>query len=194
MSRDVYDCIDFGTLNCTFLYQCGPVLAGLKISNLLIIQAKQYKQAVYLIKSASLCAFVLNSSNGKITILVYDAYKLNEYLGRVECLAFLKKYGHKNLSINGILAEIAVRYNAYMNNRLSFPDELGLALGYPLSDVCGYINNCGKNFLINGYWKVYSNAETTSILFDKFDEETEKMIRRLILGENIKSIISKTVA
>ena len=55
------------------------------------------------------------------------------------------------------------------------------------------VNN-GKKFILNGYWKVYSNAETTKDLFNKFDEATEMMIRRLLKGDCIKSRISKKVA
>lgn len=194
MSRDVYDSIDFGMLNVTFLYQCGPVLAGLKISNLLIIQEKQLSQALSLITGAKLQAFMLNNSGGKVTILVYDKAKLEVYLKQKECITFLKNYGHKNLSLNGILFEIGLRYRVYMRDKSQFPDELGIVLGYPILDVRGYIDNNGKNFILNGYWKVYSNAETTKDLFNKFDEATEMMIRRLLKGDCIKSIISEKVA
>ena len=49
-----------------------------------------------------------------------------------------------------------------------FPHEIGIFLGYPLDDVEGFIKNKGQNFLLNGYWKVYSNKEEKEKIFKAY--------------------------
>ncbi len=38
-----------------------------------------------------------------------------------------------------------------------FPHEIGLFLGYPPEDVCGYIRNKGKCQKCTGHWQVYGD-------------------------------------
>lgn len=45
---------------------------------------------------------------------------------------------------------------------------MGILLGYPLCDVCGFIENEGKNYLCNGYWKVYANEEHAQQTFSRY--------------------------
>ena len=56
-----------------------------------------------------------------------------------------------------MLARLAERFTEYKEGRAEFPHEMGAFLGYPLSDVKGFIEHEGKDFLCSGYWKVYSD-------------------------------------
>ena len=45
-----------------------------------------------------------------------------------------------------------------------FPHEIGVFLGYPLSDVVGFIENSGRNFTCCGCWKLRGPAGGTASL------------------------------
>ena len=190
MSRDVYEEIDFRKLEYTFIYQCAPVIAGLKISNLLIVNRNQIKNALMLIKEFGLSAYLLYSTPDKVSILVFNMKKTEEYLMSEENISFINSLGYKEVSMNTVLREISVKYSGYMRQTSSFPDELGIVLGYPTEDVVGYIENKGKDFLLNGYWKVYSDPDKKESLFRSFDEATEDMIRKLISEKDIRYIVN----
>ena len=190
MSRDVYDKIDFKNPEYTFIYQCAPVLAGLKISNLLILNRLHLKKALELIRRFGLSAYMLYATENKVSILVFNRKKTEEYTMKAENILFLRSCGYGEISVDTILKEIAVKYEGYMTQTSEFPDELGIMLGYPTEDVIGYIENNGKDFLLNGYWKVYFNANEKEVLFKAFDEATEKMIRSLISENDIKPIVN----
>ena len=48
--------------------------------------------------------------------------------------------------------------------------------------VVGFIENDGRDFLLCGYWKVYSDIERANRLFKTFDRAKEDAIR-LIFGK-----------
>ena len=47
-----------------------------------------------------------------------------------------------------------------------YPHEIGLFLGYPLSDVIGFIENKGWNYTCCGCWKSYGDPEKAQAYFD----------------------------
>lgn len=191
MSKDLYDVINFNVLSHTFIYQCAPVLAGLKVSNLLIVKKSYAIQAQNMINECGLAAFVLYISEQKITFLVYNSEKLSAYINSSECAEFMKLNGHSDLSIKAVLYEISIRYRLHMRMLGNFPHELGIILGYPIEDVVGYIEHEGNDYLYNGYWKVYSNVEETKDRFKKFDEATEYMLRMMLNGEDLSTLVKK---
>ena len=188
MSRDVYEEINFGELEYRFIYQCAPVLAGLKISNLLIVNRNQAPKALKLVRNFDLSAYLLYATLSRVVFLVFNKEKTIKYMEKDENIIFLKKLGYGETSLETVLSEISVKYAGYMEQISDFPDELGIVLGYPTEDVLGYVENGGKDFLLNGYWKVYGNADEKRNLFHRFDEVTEEMIRTFISVKNIKTV------
>ena len=48
--------------------------------------------------------------------------------------------------------------------------EIGLFLGYPLEDVQGFIENCGKNYRLCGCWKVYGDPQAALRCFARYEK------------------------
>jgi hypothetical protein len=59
------------------------------------------------------------------------------------------------------LAELA---RHFMEDR-EFPHEVGLFLGYPPSDVLGFMHHRGARYKLCGLWKVYGDVEGAAALF-----------------------------
>lgn len=72
--------------------------------------------------------------------------------------------------IKQMLWYLKERYQAFKHNEIAFPDEIGIFLGYPIEDVEGYIMQQGRNYLLCGYWKVYSNLYEAVRIFALYKE------------------------
>ena len=72
-----------------------------------------------------------------------------------------------------------LRFEGYQHGSAEFPHELGIFLGYPLADVKGFIEHNGKDFLYQGYWKVYENVEERKKMFSIYNVVKEEFIREM---------------
>lgn len=171
--------------------QCAPLLAGLKISNLLIVSSQNKNEVLSLFESIILSCDIVCETSEKITFLLYHRRRLEDFLSQYDVKNFMKKIGYENEMLEEILHKVCVRYTLYMKNGKDFPHEMGILLGYPIADVMGFIENNGKNFLHIGYWKVYSNLVETLKLFELFNQATENIVRMVSQGVSIHKILDR---
>lgn len=171
--------------------QCAPVLAGVKPSNLLIIEKTELSSVVKTLEGTGVCEKLLWWENGKSVWLIYRKEQIEMLLGQNEIAAFFKTYGYTKLTcINEILGRLKKRYISYLDKRMDFPHEIGLLLGYPMADVEGYIFHKGKNSLLNGYWKVYGDAEAARKIFDVYTQVKQFIVDEIRDGKNFRQILS----
>lgn len=194
MSEDVFQIItsaDIKALKMQLALQCSPLLAGLKVSNLLIVSSKDENHVRRLFRRSGITARVIYKGDGKTTFLLYRPDALEGYLKLEGVRKLLLWLGYKQICLEEILDIFCCRYNQYRSHKMDFPHEMGLLLGYPVGDVYGFIINKGKNYLYTGYWKIYDNLSETLELFGKFDAAKEFMIRRVNAGASFSDIIMK---
>ena len=84
-------------------------------------------------------------------------------------------------SLDTLILDLQKRLNDY-----DFPHEIGLFLGYPMTDVLGFIE--GKEHLSVGYWKVYSHVKNCQHTFDKYHKCTHELCKRFNQGESVEQI------
>lgn len=193
MSFDIVDIVkgmDNNSVSLQLALQCAPVIAGIKISNLLTIQAKKLKELSEILKKTSLSFRVIYPGRERLVILVYKEEKLREYLKSEEVKTFILRFGYETSDISEMLPIFVRRYIRYMKLKKGFPHELGLLLGYPIEDVEGFIIHNGKNYIHSGYWKVYKDAETKIKLFKNYEKVQTEIVRMLYEGIDIMSIIN----
>lgn len=65
------------------------------------------------------------------------------------------------------------------------PHEIGYFLGYPVSDVRGFIEHEGRDFLCCGCWKVYANVRSAQYRFARYKRCTRRAIRLYNAGVSI---------
>lgn len=65
------------------------------------------------------------------------------------------------------------------------PHEIGYFLGYPVSDVRGFIEHEGRDFLCCGCWKVYANVRSAQYRFARYKRCTRRAIRLYEAGVSI---------
>lgn len=97
-------------------------------------------------------------------VYVYRPTMLQRHLQEEEAGRFLQSFGYTGQSLEKDLRWLQKR----LSKRSEFPHEIGLFLGYPLKDVCGFIQNEGQNFQYSGYWKVYGDLESAKRQFEAY--------------------------
>lgn len=194
MSQEVLDIVkgmDFKQIETQLAFQCAPLIAGLKTSNLLIIPKENVPKVKRILNRTVLSYFILYVGEEKTILLVYDASSLGEYLGRKKVKNLLLQWGYEENGMRVWLYLLRERYTKYVEKRVNFPHEMGLFLGYPVEDVVGFIENSGKNSLYSGYWKVYGDVSEKIKLFEKFDMAKENLIQFLANGMTILDAVNQ---
>ena len=179
MSQEEFEIMqnmDMEAVESQLALQCAPVLAGLKISNLLNIHKSKVCILKQLLKETNLSYYVLLENAKRVAILIYQRKALHQYLMLPEVSAFLKRVGYSENDLQKMFALLSLRYKQCMCRQGEFPHEMGLFLGYPLEDVQGFITNQGRNSLCSGYWKVYENKEAKMDLFRQYEQAKEWMV------------------
>lgn len=193
MSQEVFQIIqgmDLKNIETQFALQCAPLITGLKISNLLIVQNDNVARVKEILKGTGIVCFVLHVSDGKTIFLLYKEREMKAYLSRKRVRILLSQLGYRNYDLKSLLILFRKRYKMYANGEIDFPHEMGLFLGYPVEDVHGFIENTGKNFLHSGYWKVYKNLPLKMQLFQSFEQARERVIQLTSCGMSIREIIN----
>ena len=192
MSREVIELIremDSEQIEKQLIMQCAPLIVGLRISNLFIVNNGEMRKIRALLMNRPIHYYVLYKDEQKSTILLYNREKLSTYLCEKSCQIFLAKMGYTDFRLLGILWKFRMRYQSYREGQMDFPHELGLILGYPMEDVLGYIENDGKNSLYTGYWKVYYHVAQKRHLFQLFEIAKETLIQLSSNGVGLTEIL-----
>ncbi len=193
MSQETWEIVQNREVNGIELQlalQCAPLIAGLKVSNLLNISREDFSAVKEIVRNSYISWYPLLERGNKMTILLYHRKSLEHYLEGEGALKILREAGYQNLSFEGILEEFRIRYRRYMEEREDFPHEMGVLLGYSVEDVEGFMKYKGDGFLCSGYWKVYADKEGKQRLFADFENAKERMIRLLSNGSSMEDIMA----
>ena len=186
-------CPAMGAENLLIEY-CAPTLAGIKTANLFTyhfssegVVLEELKTINLKLNMRGVFAVVLLWREDSALIYVYRKTKLENELKSEGVMSLLSKYGYIDNSVENSLKYLMKRLEYYE----CFPHEIGVFLGYPLTDVIGFINHKGKNCKLCGFWKVYSNECEAQKLFEKLKKCTNIYLRLFAEG---RSITQMTVA
>lgn len=169
-----------------------PALMGVKCANLVSVSLSdeaichclddfKTRTEQYGLKIRSLC-----KCKERTMVYVYHEKLLEAWLETAE--GFLSGYGYtEDMSLDEKLDILAGRMTCG-----NFPHEIGAFLGYPLEDIIGFIENQGRNCLLCGCWKVYSNAEEAQRTFNIYGRCREILCDRLKNGLDLYQAIESS--
>lgn len=192
MSEEVLHMIqkmDRNDLDLQMAMQCAPLFAGLKISNLLIVNTNDRSRVLQMLKHSQISHITLSEYQGKITMLLYQQEKLEEYFSNQRVRNLLRFLGYEELSFWQLLMRFRDRFRFYQEKEQDFPHEMGLFLGYPVEDVAGFIKNRGQKSICTGYWKVYRDPQEKLSLFEQFERAREQLVRYIYGGGSVCRVI-----
>ncbi|MBR1821455.1 MAG: DUF3793 family protein [Clostridia bacterium] len=163
-----------------------PTLARLKTGNLFNLAcpdadclAEEIVCLTPVLREKGVELTVLREKDGRYLLYLYRVQALEAALSDADTRQFLRAYGYPA----GCSASEAVeRLRRRLGESDEFPHEIGVFLGYPLSDIRGFICNEGRNCLCCGCWKVYSEPERALKLFARYRKCTEAYVRLFAAG------------
>lgn len=169
--------------------QCAPVLAGVKPSNMLVLENKHIRDVVRVLEGTGLSRRCLYAGEEKNIWLLYRKEAMEETVLGKEQMLFLREWGYEEDTLERMLMKFSQRFRQYRKDKnLPFPHEMGVFLGYPMADVKGFIKYEGKNYLYCGYWKVYENVEERKELFRTYEEIRKVFVEEARKGKNLWQI------
>lgn len=115
-----------------------------------------------------------NGPEGGQSLFIYHRERLKDHLTQPEIRSFLFRLGLAESPVAAVLQRLGARKMA------SFPHEIGIYLGYPLADVVEFVRNKGRNYRLNGYWKVYTNVDAARKRFLLFEDAQRTMVEFFI--------------
>lgn len=170
---------------------CSPTLAGMKTGNIFVCQCRcvdELRETVRCwnrrLTAKGLRILPLRFENGRAMIYVYRPSLLSCDLRHETACSLLCELGYTAGSPELYLAQLIKRLGEYEE----FPHEIGLFLGYPPEDVCGFIENGAKNCKCIGCWKVYGDAETARRTFLKYKKCTDAYCAQYAKGSTVERL------
>lgn len=174
---------DYEYILALIAHHCGPAIEGVKISSLLNLKntSKRKLCDVWNRRKSDILSFfdikavsLKRGSDFEIILLYHEDLLINQLKNPIH-MKFLKRFGYEeNWDYSSCLSFLKERYEKLC------PHEIGIFLGYPISDVVQFICCPNKECRFVGYWKVYSDEENAKELFRKFDQAKEVSCKRTI--------------
>lgn len=169
-------------------YHCAPAMLGIKPACLISLSKNEecleenigvfnFKAYVKGLKICRLCV-----CRDRVLLLVFNESLLKKQLFSAPVAEVLERFGYsREMTLEQAIGRLAGR----IESNGEFPHEIGLFLGYPIDDVMGFIRNKGENYILCGYWKVYSNEETAKRTFNNYNKCRRYLCNKLNGGEDI---------
>lgn len=174
--------------------QCAPVLASLKPAGLFRYETSDCADLARRVKNWNA---QLNPKGLRVRVLkgcvhthrylvyVYRESKLREVLSRQPVQVFLRQEGYSVPEDVGDCSTLLTQLSRRLCCAAEFPHEIGIFLGYPLTDVVGFIENRGQNFTCCGCWKAYGDPVLAQKHFAQLSKCTAVYLRLFHSGTPI---------
>ncbi|HSQ87569.1 DUF3793 family protein [Romboutsia sp.] len=170
----------------------GPVLFGSKPCEIINISYFDVNKDIKLndIKNYfSLCSkinfIVIDKKEKGLKILFINKESLTNQLNSIKIQSFFKFLGYPNSKD----VDSCLNYLIEKLNTDTFPDEIGIFLGYPLKDVVGFMGYGNYKFHNTKCWRIYGDPKPSEDLYSRFLTHREK-IRNMLNYKSIKFILS----
>ena len=170
---------------------CSPTLAGMKTGNMF---SAAYTDETELredlrgfnrrFASKGLRIVPLRCRDNRALLYLYRPKKLAQDLKHSTAQDVLKENGYPEHPGSCV---------SYLRGRMigtgEFPHEVGLFLGYPPEDVCGFIALGAANCKCVGCWKVYGDEAAAKKTFAKYKKCTAVYCSQWANGTSIERLI-----
>ncbi|MCR4892030.1 MAG: DUF3793 family protein [Lachnospiraceae bacterium] len=174
---------------------CSPTLAGIKTGSLFSLKIteqtdlmREVRELNDALRKRGLRVIPLRKTADHALIYIYRPAYLKRDLMDPQALQILRDRGYDCLSPECCIAQLA----KHLKFDESFPHEIGLFLGYPPSDVEGFIKHPCEGVKCCGYWKAYSEPEKAQKTFSKFRKCTEKYREMIRKGKSLEQLTVMT--
>ncbi|MBR1628626.1 MAG: DUF3793 family protein [Lachnospiraceae bacterium] len=168
-----------------------PTLAGIKTGNIFSIQTKKNEIASEIRKlngiltKKGLRLIPIKRSSDKTMMYLYRPDRLERDLSSPEAEEILEEKGYPCGNMNCCIVELV----RHLMMDEEFPHEIGLFLGYPPSDVKGFMKSSCEGVKCVGCWKAYGNENEAKSTFEKYDTCRSIYRKEANKGRPLESLI-----
>ena len=170
---------------------CAPTLAGLKTANLFncpYTDAEEIKSAARkynkILVKKGLRVLPLKMRENRALIYVYRPSWLSDDLRHDTACHLLRERGYTV----GVPERCIIQLMQKLKADDEFPHEIGLFLGYPPEDVCGFIENKAEGCKCVGCWKVYGDEAAARKMFARYKKCTDVYCSQLKKGSSVERL------
>ena len=166
--------------------QCAPVLASLKPAGLFRYETRDCADLARRVKNwneqlqpKGLRVRVLKgcARTHQYLVYVHRESMLRAVLTDETVQGFLRQEGYHLPAERADCTAWLTQLSRRLCCSAEFPHEIGVFLGYPLSDVVGFIENSGRNFTCCGCWKAYGDPQAAQRHFAQLRKCTAVYLR-----------------
>ena len=165
---------------------CGVTFAGLKIASLVSLRKGEEDVIQTLsrrFEGKGFAFILLREDEERLLVYICHRARLTKYLFSSDVRAFLARFGYEYGSAEEALEQLKYRMHG------EFPHEIGIFLGYPLCDVCGFLRD-PDGYILCGAWKVYENADEAARTFERFRRCSACICRHMDRGRSLTQIFN----
>ncbi len=148
---------------CLFCQHVGAVACGAKPAAIINISADDFMRCRPIKTRVSVKVIARNGN--MLKAFVYNRLELLKVLRDDKCKRTLSGLGYKDTADSeGLIRQMVDR----IRNQTEFPHEIGIFLGYPLKDVCGYMGINELKLTKKLGWRMYGDTlESEEIYFKR---------------------------
>ena len=158
-------------LEQTMVQYGAPTLAGLKTGSLFSVHAenpatvaREVERIDRILQPKGVRLTIMKHGDRLALLYLYREAQLKQCLACPNAQEMLTQCGYCNPSVDDALNTLRKK----LADQENFPHEIGLFLGYPLSDVTEFMRHYGKKCLLSGCWKVYSEEAKAIRTFEQY--------------------------
>lgn len=167
---------------------CSPTLAGMKTGNMFSCPFADENEMIDSMRrwnrmfgKKGLRVLPLRFQDNRALVYVYRVSRLSRDLKDDIACRLLRERGYETE-----IPELCItRLIRKLKECGEFPHEIGLFLGYPPEDVCGFIENGAKGCKLTGCWKVYGNEDKARKTFAKYKKCTDVYTAQFAGGRSV---------
>lgn len=166
-----------------------PTLAGIKTGSLFTCPYAEKGEIVDALcdlnrklSRKGLRVLPLRFSEKRALIYLYRPKQLSADLRQAEAVQLLAPLGYDCTQCGQCLAHLARK----LRTETDFPHEIGLFLGYPTGDVCGFMEQ--RPCKCVGWWKVYTDEIQAKRTFGQYRKCTEIYCQAWANGTSIERL------
>lgn len=173
---------------------CAPTLAGIKTGNIFSMRNEademnaEVRDLNRILTRRGLRLIPVRRVNKRTLYYLYRPEHLSRDLNDPEAKEILSKKGYPCGNADCCLVELV----RHLMSDEEFPHEIGLFLGYPPSDVRGFMNSACEGVKCSGCWKVYSNEQEAKKTFERFEKCQTAYRNEIKKGKSLEELIVDT--
>lgn len=167
---------------------CAPTLAGMKTGSMFSCPCDSecalradIRDLNRRLGPKGMRMLLLRCRNRRAVVYLYRPGSLAQDLECSEARRLLAAQGYPDADAGRCVIRLIGRLR---ENRM-FPHEVGLFLGYPPEDVCGFMERGARASKCVGMWRVYGDAEHARRIFAKYNKCTRVYMEQWAKGKSV---------